>query len=133
MRISDWWSDVCSSDLLRMLELAHTDHGRLPWARLFDPAIRLAENGFAVSPRLHALIAEDRYLTRYPAAAASFHDAAGNPLPVGAVLKNQAYADTLAPVAAGGADAFYKGPIPPAVGAPAPRAAANPPLPHNPT
>lgn len=112
--------------LLRMLELAHADHGRLPWAQLFDPAIRLAENGFAVSPRLHALIAEDRYLTRYPAAAAYFHDAAGNPLPVGAVLKNQAYADTLAAVAAGGADAFYKGPIALAVVATARGAADNP-------
>src|SRR3546814_284807 len=112
--------------LLRMLELAHADHGRLPWARLFEPAIRLAETGFAVSPRLHTLIAEDRYLTRYPAAAAYFHDAAGNPLPVGAVLKNQAYADTLAAVAAGGADAFYKGPIAIAVVAAARGAADNP-------
>jgi gamma-glutamyltranspeptidase/glutathione hydrolase len=97
--------------LLRMLELTHRDHGRLPWATLFQPAIRLAEQGFAISPRLHGLIAEDKYLKRYPATAAYFHDAAGNPLPVGHLLKNQAYADTLEAVAAGGADAFYKGPM----------------------
>ena len=40
-----------------MLKLAHDDHGRLPWARLFEPAIRLAEDGFEVSPRLARLIA----------------------------------------------------------------------------
>src|SRR3546814_15596854 len=94
-----------------MLELAHRDHGRLPWATLFEPAVRLAETGFAISPRLHSLIAEDKYLKRYPAAAAYFHDAAGNPLPVGHLLKSQAYADTLKAVAARGADAFYPGPI----------------------
>ena len=102
---------VGAPGLLRMLELAHRDHGRLPWAVLFQPAIRLAEQGFAVSPRLNGLIAEDEYLKRYPATAAYFHDAAGAPLPVGAVLKNQAYADTLKAVAANGADAFYRGPI----------------------
>ncbi len=102
---------VGTPGLLRMLELAHQAHGRLPWAELFEPAIRLAEEGFAVSPRLHQLIAGDRYLKRYPETAAYFHDAAGNPLPVGHLLKNPAYAATLRAVAAGGADAFYRGAI----------------------
>mgnify|MGYP000026504057 FL=1 len=102
---------VGTPGLLRMLELAHRDHGRLPWARLFQPAIRLAEEGFAVSPRLHSLIAGDKYLKRYPETAAYFHDDDGNPLPVGHLLRNQAYADTLRAVAEGGADAFYKGPV----------------------
>ncbi len=102
---------VGTPGLLRMLELAHRDHGKLPWATLFQPAIRLAEQGFAVSPRLHGLIAGDQYLKRYPATAAYFHDTAGDPLPVGHLLKNQDYADTLRAVAEGGADAFYRGPI----------------------
>jgi gamma-glutamyltranspeptidase / glutathione hydrolase len=102
---------VGTPGLLRMLELAHRDHGRLPWRVLFQPAIRLAEAGFPVSPRLHGLIAGDRYLTRYPATAAYFHDDDGNPLPVGTLLRNPAYADTLQKVAEGGADAFYKGPV----------------------
>ncbi len=102
---------VGTPGLLRMLELAHQAHGRLPWAELFEPAIRLAEEGFAVSPRLHQLIAGDRYLKRYPETAAYFHDPAGNPLPVGHLLKNPAYAATLRAVAAGGADAFYRGAI----------------------
>ena len=49
---------VGAPGLARMLELAHRDHGRLPWAKLFAPAIALAERGFEVSPRLHGLIAK---------------------------------------------------------------------------
>ena len=97
--------------VLRMLELAHREHGKLPWARLFEPAIRLAEQGFAVSPRLSEMIAKDKHLKRYPATHAYFHTAAGQPLPAGHVLKNPGYAATLRAVAKGGADAFYKGDI----------------------
>ena len=97
--------------VLRMLEAAHRDHGRLSWARLFDPAIRLAEEGFPVSPRLHALIAADAHLRTFPTAAAYFHDPQGEPLPVGTVLRNPALAETLRRIAAGGADMFYNGPI----------------------
>ncbi|NIA71270.1 gamma-glutamyltransferase [Pelagibius litoralis] len=102
---------VGTPGLLRMLELAHQDHGRLPWADLFAPAIELAEQGFAVSPRLHGLIAGDKYLKRYDETAAYFHDAAGEALAVGTLRKNQAYADTLRAVAENGADAFYTGQI----------------------
>src|SRR5688572_22929886 len=38
--------------VLRMLEAAHQRHGRLPWDQLFLPAIRIAEQGFEVSPKL---------------------------------------------------------------------------------
>jgi gamma-glutamyltranspeptidase/glutathione hydrolase len=96
---------------MRMLELAHSKHGKLPWARLFESAIRLAEKGFAVSPRLKEMIAGDKHLQRYPSTAAYFHTAAGEPLPVGHILKNPEYAATLRAVAEGGADAFYKGAI----------------------
>jgi len=96
---------------LRMLELAHRDHGRLPWRRLFEPAIRLAERGFPVSPRLQALIAEDEYLRTFPGTAGYFYTEDGAPLPVGTTLRNPALAETLRAVAAGGADAFYKGSI----------------------
>ena len=97
--------------LLRMLQLAHAKHGRLPWARLFEPAIRLAEAGFAVSPRLHRLIATDPLLHRYPAARAYFYLPDGQPLPVGHRLKNPELAAVLRRVAAEGPDAFYKGEI----------------------
>jgi len=97
--------------VLRMLELAHAKHGRLPWPRLFGPAIRLAERGFAVSPRLHRLIAADPLLGRFTAARAYFYLPDGKPLPIGYRLKNPELAAVLRRVAAEGADAFYRGDI----------------------
>jgi gamma-glutamyltranspeptidase/glutathione hydrolase len=97
--------------VLRMLELAHRRHGRLPWARLFTPAIRLAEHGFAVSPRLHRLLKRDRFLRADPNARALYYDADGHALGAGTVLVNRAYAATLRSIAARGADTLYTGPI----------------------
>ena len=112
--------------LARMLELAHREHGRLPWAALFRPAIELAERGFPVSPRLHGLIARDKHLKTFPDTAAYFHDATGAPRAVGSLLKNPAFAQTLRRIAEGGADAFYRGPIAEAVVAKVRGAARNP-------
>ena len=97
--------------VLRVLELAHRRDGRLPWADLFQPAIDLAENGFPVRPQLAALLAANQDLKGDPATRAYFYDAAGNPWPAGAILRNPAYAETLRAIAERGADAFYGGPI----------------------
>jgi gamma-glutamyltranspeptidase/glutathione hydrolase len=98
--------------LLRMLEAAHREHGRLPWARLLEPTIRLAEAGFPVSPRLSAAIAANAAsLRRNPGARAYFLDGEGNPLPPGHLLRNPPLAATLRTVAAEGADAMHRGPI----------------------
>ena len=97
--------------VLRMLELAHRREGRLPWADLFQPAIELAEKGFAVPPQLANAIAENPRLKDDPEARAYFFDATGNPRAAGAILRNPAYAETLRAIAARGADAFYGGPI----------------------
>lgn len=97
--------------LLRMLEMVHKQHGKLPWARLFEPAIRLADGGFAVSPRLHALLARDKHLAGNDAARAYFYEADGSPKAVGVRLRNPELAATLRAIAHGGADAFYRGPI----------------------
>ncbi len=96
--------------VLRMLQLAHRQYGKLPWAQLFDPAIALAENGFAVSPRLGRAIAGDGYL-KQERARAYFFNRDGTPVAVGQTLRNPAFAATLKKIAAGGADAFYKGEI----------------------
>lgn len=101
---------VGTPGVLRMLELAHGRHGRLPWARLFDPAITLAEQGFAVSPRLHAQIAGNRSLSAQPAAKAYFYPE-GQPAPVGYRLTNPAYAKVLRRIASEGVQAFYEGDI----------------------
>jgi gamma-glutamyltranspeptidase/glutathione hydrolase len=97
--------------LLRMLEMAHEDHGRLPWARNFEPAITMARDGFAVSARLHQQIADTPQLREYEATRRYFFDAQGNPLAVGQRRVNDAFAETLRQIANGGADVFYSGGI----------------------
>lgn len=97
--------------VLRLLELTHREHGHLPWARLFAPAIALAEDGFAVSPRLHALLSGARGLREIPAARALYYDNGGQAKAVGTVLKNPAFAATLRAIAEQGPDIFYTGPI----------------------
>lgn len=95
---------------LRLLETMHKNHGKLPWASLFEPAIELAENGFKVSPRLAQLIAKNTELAKQEAASNYFRPG-GKPLQVGETLKNPELAEVLRQVAKNGADAFYKGDI----------------------
>ena len=97
--------------VLRMLELAHRQYGKLPWSTLFEPAIRLATNGFVVSPRLAMLLQDEPYLKKDPVAAAYFYDRDGDPRRAGYLLKNPALVKTLKQIAENGADAFYKGKI----------------------
>ncbi len=90
----------------------HQKLGKLEWRTLVQPAIDLAEQGFEVSERLHqSITADTERLSVHPDTKAYFFDGSGNALPVGHVLKNQAYADTLKAISADGADAFYEGPI----------------------
>jgi gamma-glutamyltranspeptidase/glutathione hydrolase len=102
---------VGAPGVLRMLELAHKQHGKLPWKTLFEPAIKLSEQGFKVSQRLNGLLMFDQYIRKDPVAAAYFYDADMQPRPIGYLLKNPALAKTLREIASGGADAFYKGHI----------------------
>jgi len=102
---------VGAPGVLRMLEMVHKEYGKLSWPKLFAPAIKLAEEGFAVSPRLNALLSNERYLQRDPVAAAYFFDKDKKAWPVGHILKNPALAKTLREIAAEGADAFYRGHI----------------------
>lgn len=97
--------------LLRMLEAVHQQHGRLPWATLFEPAITLAEQGFEVSPRLYQLLQQDAWLRDDLAARSFYYQPTGEPWPVGQQLRNPALAAVLRQVAQEGADAFYTGPI----------------------
>ncbi len=98
--------------VMRMLEAAHREHGTLPWAELFAPAIRLAEEGFAVSPRLARLLAGFAgILRRDPGARAIYFTPEGAPLAEGERLRNPALAATLRAIAEQGADALHRGPI----------------------
>ena len=102
---------VGTPGVLRALELAHKKTGHLPWARLFEPAIRLSEHGFAISPRLHSLIAADRFIPQSQEMAAYFLNADGTPKATGTLLKNPALAAVFKRIAEEGPDALYHGPI----------------------
>jgi gamma-glutamyltranspeptidase/glutathione hydrolase len=96
---------------LRMMALAHERYGKLPWAALFQPAIRLARDGFKITPRLYNALNSSRRTGAMSAEArALFYGADGNPLPVGTLVKNPAFAAFLEGIAARGADSFYVGP-----------------------
>jgi gamma-glutamyltranspeptidase / glutathione hydrolase len=97
--------------VVRMLEAAHRQHGRLPWAQLMAPAITLAEQGFRVSPRLHALLQADALLKKDPLALRFFYQADGQAWPVGHVLRNREYAHVLRGIAQAGSRALHEGPV----------------------
>ncbi len=97
--------------LLKGLAMMHEAHGRLPWADLFTPAITLAEQGFAVSPRLHGLVARSSSLPNSDSARDYFYRHKGHAKPVGHVQTNPALAAVYRQVARDGADVFYTGPI----------------------
>ncbi|WP_332655345.1 gamma-glutamyltransferase family protein [Brevundimonas sp.] len=94
-----------------MLAMAQKAHGRLPWSELFADAGRLARDGFVVSPRLAGFIAATRGQARTPWADRYFTKPDGTRYVAGDVLSNPAYAATVAEIAAGGADVFYRGRI----------------------
>lgn len=102
---------VGTPGLLHVLALMHEQHGRLNWDRLFAPAIALADEGFPVSARLHALLIDNNGLRDQAAAAAYFYDANGEPWPVGHRLANPALARVLQQIAKRGPEAFYKGAV----------------------
>lgn len=97
--------------VLRMLELAHRRHGRLPWSELFQYAIVAAEEGFVMSPRLNAQLEREPFLRDEVAARRIFYQAGGKPKAIGARVINPGYGATLRAVGMRGADAFYRGEI----------------------
>jgi gamma-glutamyltranspeptidase/glutathione hydrolase len=98
---------------LALLAEMHTRFGKLDWADLFQPAIRIADRGFAISPRLAGAIknAQPKGLDRFEAARDYFFEASGQPKPQGTLLRNPAFARTLRQIASEGAKAFYTGTI----------------------
>ncbi|WP_417805206.1 gamma-glutamyltransferase [Thalassospira lucentensis] len=95
-----------------LIKSAHEKWGQLEWPSLLRPAIRTATDGFAVSPRLAELIANDQEkLSRDPVAKSYFFDKDGAPLTAGTTLKNPDYAATLQDLAQNGTTNFYNGQI----------------------
>ena len=112
------WSDALASGravgvpgLVAMLAMAHERHGHLRWQRLLRPALRLAEEGFEVSPRLHHLLQVDGSLRSDDQARRLYYQEDGSALPVGARLANPRFALTLRQLSEQGPRAFYQGDI----------------------
>jgi gamma-glutamyltranspeptidase / glutathione hydrolase len=96
---------------VKVLEMAHREYGRLPWAALFQPAIRLAEDGFQVSPRLNTLAKADAHLQKDPTAKAYFFQPDGEPVAVGSTLRNPELSRVLRRIAGEGSRALHEGEI----------------------
>ena len=95
-----------------LMQKLHNVHGKLPWNSLFEPAIKLATDGFEVSPRLAGAISQTHEsLAKFPETAEYFLDKSGQPLAEGTLLKNPKYANTLKHIASTGAEGFYHGQI----------------------
>jgi gamma-glutamyltranspeptidase / glutathione hydrolase len=104
---------VGTPGVVKMLELAHQKHGKLPWARLFDAAIKLCDDGFAISNRMNVSVVGSaaRIKAQGEPGASYFLNADGTAKAEGTILKNPELAATFRAIAAGGANAFYSGPI----------------------
>jgi gamma-glutamyltranspeptidase / glutathione hydrolase len=96
--------------VLAMLEMAHKTYGKLPWSQLFQPAIALAEKGFAVPKKL-AFTLQSPHLAQMPDIRAHFFKPDGTPYAEGETIRNPELAATLRLIAAKGAKAFYSGRI----------------------
>jgi gamma-glutamyltranspeptidase/glutathione hydrolase len=97
--------------LVAMLETAHRRHGRLEWERLFRPAIRLAENGFVISPRLHLLLRDDPLLRLDAAARALYYREDGAARAAGENLRNPELASVFRRLATDGSTALQRGEV----------------------
>ena len=110
-----------------LLAAVHDDHGRLPWKRLFEPAIALAEKGFTVNARLAGLLQGERgERLRTYAPAATYFFLRGKPLKAGDLVINRRFAETLRAIAEQGPSAFYTGAIAQDIVATVQGAAGNP-------
>ncbi len=117
---------VGAPGVLPMLALAHRQHGKLPWAQLFAPAIALATDGFAISPRMATLLAAETDLKTDPVAARYFYDASGQPWPAGHILRNPELAAVLQRIAAEGPNTLTKGAVAQAIASKVQGHASNP-------
>lgn len=88
---------------------AHEKYGSLPWKRLLQPAIRYAE-GIVMDREMHDNIdGETDRLTQFPASAAKWLPADGEPVAVGDTFRQPHMARTLRAIAETGGEAFYTG------------------------
>jgi len=98
--------------VMRMLDMAQKEHGRLAWSQLFDYGIKLSTDGFQIPGRLGAAIASNANNLALDAnAMATYFHSDGTPRKTGETMTNLPYAKTLRALASQGADAMHKGDI----------------------
>lgn len=114
------WSEALTGGLsvgvpgtLRLLEVAHAEHGLAPWGSLIQPTIELAESGFEVSEKLSKSIAAagERGLTTFETTRNYFFNEDGSARAAGSLIQNPEFANTLKLIAEQGSEPFYKGEI----------------------
>lgn len=120
-RVNDLgYQSICVPAALRAFEQAHRAHGRLPWEKILESAIRWAEEGFFVRPAMYTFFLEGSQMGRAATAErlafsrsgrALYCEADGSPKRIGAPICNPDYAETLRRIAREGADVFYTGDI----------------------
>ena len=92
---------------LSVLKTLHERHGKLPWERLFEPAIQLANEGFPFPRYMHTVLSAPNAAKDHSEMLALYFDADQRVLPLGAVLKNPAYANTMNRIAKQGPAGFF--------------------------
>ena len=100
---------VAVPGLLKLLKAVHDDYGKLPWKTLFQPAINLARDGYAVDHRLYVNIKKAKYLKNFYETKNLYLDKNGNPYKIGTIIKNEKLAQTLEKIANQGIKIFYNG------------------------
>ena len=96
--------------VMRMLDMAHNEHGKLAWNKLFDEGINLSTNGFLIPARLGSAISSSASSLKLDAnAVATYFHEDGTPRAAGETMTNLPYAQTLKTLADQGADALYTG------------------------
>src|SRR6516225_5232418 len=120
------YQSVCVPASLKAYAEAHRDHGKLPWAELFGPAIAYAEGGWDVRPHVHTFWTEEGIMGRVgnaerisftPAARELYCRRDGSPKRVGDRVVNPDYGAVLRVIAKDGEEAFYRGEIADAIDA----------------
>ncbi len=97
--------------MLKGLKDLHDAHGKLPWKELFAPAIEAAENGFAMSKRLHLMLQKQTHYSRLSEHSKRYFRVDGSLKSVGDMIKNPELATTLKELSDTGIDSFYSGKI----------------------
>ena len=100
---------VATPGALKALEKAHKKYGKLPWKDLFKPAIKIANDGFILDEKIHVILKQLPYLTKFDGMKIYFKN--GKPKAVGSLIKNPALAQTFTTIANKGSKAFYRGRI----------------------